>query len=279
MLVVIDIGGTNTRVAVSEDGKIIKNKKKFPTPIKFEEGISSIITTVNELSGNNSIDGLAVGIPGTINRSTGKVINVANIHSWNNRDICNLLSQKLETNVFLANDAELAALGEASFGAGKNSRIVAYLTVSTGIGGALVVDKNLVPRAYNTEPGHMVVDVNSEAIDGSERKGTLEVLASGITFEKQFGVKPKNCENPEIWEQYAQILGEGIINVILLWSPEILVIGGGLSKKGDLFFNPLKKFVSENLNLFPSPLIVPAELGDDAGIYGGLALLKEKRKT
>jgi glucokinase len=274
MFIVIDVGGTSTRVASSKDGKTILKKERFSTPQDFEEGVSSITKAVKNLVGQKQIQGVAIGVPGTIDHRNGRTIRVPNIRSWDGIDVSYIFQSKLGVPVRVVNDAELAALGEAVFGAGKQHSIVAYITVSTGVGGALVADKRLVPSAYNREPGQITVDPKGERSPRSGHIGTLEMHASGTAFRERFGLEPKDCDDPKIWRGYAAFLGEGIINVLLLWSPEILIIGGGLSRAGDLLFDPLRKFIDKNLMMFPPPPIVPAELGDDAGLYGGLVLLK-----
>lgn len=278
MFIVVDVGGTNTRVAASKDGETIADKKRFSTLKAFEEGISQISDTIKSLAGKDTVEGVAVGIPGTIDHRTGKTIIVPNIPTWNDQNVGEVLESSLHIPVTCANDAELAALGEAVFGAGKDHRVAGYLTVSTGIGGSLVIDKKLVPRSHNTEPGGMIIDMNSEMIDSLGRKGTFETLASGLAFTKRFGLRADECTDPEIWRMHIQVLGQGVVNVILMWSPEILVIGGGLTQGGDFLFKPLRKFVKDNLRLFPPPPIVPAELGDDVGLFGGLALLSASAK-
>jgi predicted NBD/HSP70 family sugar kinase len=276
MYATVDVGGTNTRVAVSNDGKTIANKKRFPTPDSFEDGVSKIANSIDELTKEKVLKGAAIGVAGVVNRAAGKTLVTPNLKSWDDRNIVETFQSRLNVPISFANDAELAALGEAVFGSGKDHRIVGFLTVSTGIGGALVVDKKLVARAYNSEPGHMMVELNGKLHPGSGQKGDWELYASGKAFEARFGMKPEDCLDPGIWEVHARALGQGVMNVILLWSPEILVIGGGLSRKGKLFFNPLLKFINENLKMFPPPPIVPACLEDDAGLYGGLVLLKTK---
>lgn len=271
MYIVIDVGGTHTRIAVFKDGKTIKKKTRYSTPKGYKDGIETIIKTVKKLSGDLKIESIAIGIPGTIDRKSNTTLVLPHLNSWNDQNVSEDLKEKLKTRVRLANDAEFAALGEAVFGSGKNNRIVGYLTVSTGIGGALVIDKKLVPRAYTSEPGHMMRFFYKSG------KGDWEGQGSGLAFEKRYGVAPEDTDDPKLWSQHARILGQGVVSVILLWSPDILVIGGGLSLKGDLLFQPLNQYIKENITVFPPPPVVPAKLGDDAGLYGGLALLTNEK--
>lgn len=277
MYIVVDVGGTSTRIASFLDGETIQKKERYTTPQSYRGGIKKIIGTIQQLSKNHSLSGVAIGIPGTIDRKKNKTLILPHLTSWNDRDVCRELQKFHQVPITLANDAELAALGEAVVGSGKKYRIVAYLTVSTGIGGALVINKKLIPRAYTSEPGHMMRIIRNTQVTHS---GTdkWEASGSGLAFEKRYGVPPEENDDPKVWAEHAQILGPGILAVILLWSPEVLVIGGGLSMKGDLLFKPLREYIQNNLSVFPSPPIFPAKLGDDAGLFGGLALLKGFKK-
>jgi glucokinase len=278
MYIVVDIGGTNTRVAFSRNGKTILKKKRFSTPRSYKKGIGKIVEIIKQLTAQKKLDGITIGIPGTLDRNINKTITLPHLPDWNNRNICQRLTSELTTKTTMANDAELAALGEAVFGAGRKYRIVGYLTISTGIGGSLVIDKILVPRAYTSEPGHMMMSLKGiYHNEGSRSAKDWEARGSGKAFEKRFGISPEECDDPKLWYQQAQILGQGVVSVILIWSPEILVIGGGLSRKGDLLFDPLRQFIKKHLTVFPPPPIIPAKLGDDAGLYGGLALIKSKK--
>ncbi len=272
MQIVVDIGGTTTRVAASKDGKKLTSKDRFPTPQSFEEGISRIIETSKHLAGSSPVSSVSLGVPGTINHGTGQVYFVPHILSWNGQYPGKALEEALGVPVKLANDAELAALGEAALGAGKDYRIVACLTLGTGIGGALVVDKKLYPRLYNSEPGHMPTWGNTLDAPGRD----WEDVASGPGFEERFNIKPQDCRDPGTWALFAQSVGVGLINVIQMWSPEVVVIGGGLSLNGEIFLAPLREFVAKNLRVFPPPPIVAAALGDDAGLYGGLVINRSR---
>lgn len=274
--IVVDVGGTHTRVASSQDGKTIVRKERFPTPSGFAEGIEQITKVIKALSVEDAIDGVVVGIPGTIDHQADKTVIVSNIPSWNRKAVGKTLESFLNIPVSIANDAELAALGEAVFGAGRTYRLVGYLTVSTGVGGALVIDKKLVPRAYNSEPGHLTVDSSSQLVDSLGNKGTFEAIASGVAFQKRFGIAANACTDPRIWKEHAFSVGKGMLNVILLWSPDVLVVGGGLSLAGDLLFSPLRRFINHTLKIVPPPPIVPSELRDEAGLLGGLAFMGSK---
>lgn len=274
MEVVIDVGGTTTRVASSSDGTTFSQKERFASEKVFEKGVSSIKEAIKRVCDGQPPCQIVIGVPGVIDPKTSVPIVVPHLPSWNNSDVRKALSQEFDCEVLVVNDTELGALGEAVFGSGKQLRIVGYLAVGTGIGGAFVIDGKLLPHAYGYEPGHMIVDLEGKIHPGTGQRGDWELYASGSTFEEMYGVDPKRCLDPKVWERFAERFAPGLINTILLWSPEIMVIGGGMAKAGELLFTPLRRFVSEQLKMFPPPPIVPAKLGDDAGLYGGLVLLQ-----
>ena len=275
MYIVVDVGGTNTRVASFENDKEIKEKIRFKTPKAFDKGVDEIVKSINKLSGAKSAKGIVLGVPGSVNRVKKEVNRFANLPNWPGTDIVNILENKLKTKIYLENDAELAALGEACFGSGRKHNVVAYLTISTGIGGALVVEKKLIPSLINSEPGHMYISFQKDQDVLPDPNSDWEKYGAGPAFERRFKIKPEDCDDPTIWEKHAAIIGRGLINIIRLWSPEIIVIGGGISMKGDLFFKPLSYYVKSHFLAYIPPPVVPSELGDDAGLYGGLALLSE----
>jgi glucokinase len=160
-------------------------------------------------------------------------------------------------------------LGEATYGAGKNFNIVAYLTVSTGVGGARIVNQKLDEKSIGFEPGKQIIDVKESK--------TLENLISGRGLEERFNMKAKDISNPVIWQELANFLGVGLNNIIVEWSPEVVVLGGSM-----ILGNPsisLEKAEEKLKEIFSTfsktPPVKKAELGDFGGLWGALALLKQ----
>ena len=112
--------------------------------------------------------------------------------------------------------------------------------------------------------------MNETRIWSCGQKGCFEAYASGTAFQKMFGTKAENCEDPIIWQKYAKFIAVGIANLLVFWSPEVLVIGGGVSNKFDKFIQPLKLELTTLLPIFQVPEIRKAKL-DEPGLYGGLA--------
>lgn len=143
---------------------------------------------------------------------------------------------------------------------------MAFLTISTGIGGGRVIDGKIDEAAWGFEPGHQLL---------TEEK-TLEDLASGTAFEKRCGMHPKDCTDQKLWDEEAVFLGQGLVNTILHWSPHIVVLGGGMTKSWELFYERMMAYIQAHLRVMPVPPVMQGTLGDQMGLYGGMALLRQK---
>jgi predicted NBD/HSP70 family sugar kinase len=255
--ILFDIGGTKMRVAYSTNGESFEEPKVVPTPESYEAGKQTFFNLVEECSKGREI-GAIVG---------GMSRNVANIpFEQFKKDLAERFGAKL----FLENDAALVGLGEAVFGAGKNFEIVAYLTVSTGVGGARIVNGQIDEHAIGFEPGKQILDI--------ENGKTLEDLISGRALEANFGKKPKEIEDPEVWDDLAHKLAVGLNNIIVEWSPNVVVLGGSMIT-GDpaISVGKSEQYLKDILKIFPDvPVIKKAELLDLGGLWGGLAYLKNK---
>lgn len=270
MIICIDIGGGTTRIGFSSDGKSFENIAKFPTFENFSEQIQKIVEEIKK--GSLEVESISFAVAGSVDRTEGKIIKWGQKHSWWGQSIFEPLRAAFPDAVLkLENDADIGALGEAVFGSGKNNSSVGYLTLSSGIGGCLIVDKKIVPYTFGIEPAHQIVNFKETEAWSCEQKGCYEAYASGTAFRKIFGVKAEDCNEPKIWEEYAKLVAVGLANLIVLWSPEVMIIGGGVSNKFDVFIEPLKKELERLLPIFEVPEIKKAEL-DEPGLYGGLAL-------
>lgn len=274
MFIAIDIGGTYTRIACSKNLKFVEKIEKFQTLKDFNLGIEKISESIEKIAHNKKIQAIVVGLPGIIDQKKQKLIKSPNLKSWVNKPIASLLSKKFNCRVFIENDTDLGGLGEATFGAGKKYQIIAYLAIGTGLGGVRIVNKHIDISAQGFEPGHQIININGKQWALCGQKGCLESYVSGKAFYKNYKIKPENCKNFKIWRDFSQKLAQGVINIITLWSPTIVIIGGGLSKKSYLFLKSLEQAVAKNLLVFKSPPIIKGILGNKAGIYGGFYYLK-----
>ncbi len=274
--ILFDIGGTKTRVAVSEDLKTFSDPIKFDTPKKFEDGIKEIVAAVKKLT-NAPIRAMAGGIRGQLNDEKTAMIFDRTLDNWIDQPLTETLAKKLHTVVYLENDAALAGVGEATFGAGKGLDIVVYHTVSTGVGGAKIEHGKIDDFRNGFEPGHQILDID-HTILGEDVEPTLENLVSGTALESRMGVKPYEIPQADaIWDQLAYYLAHGLRNSILYWSPDVIVLGGSMII-GDprILLDDIIKHTNEVVGTVADvPLIRDAALGDSAGLYGAMAIIAQ----
>lgn len=212
--VLFDIGGTNTRVTASEDLKSFKKPIKFRTPISFKEGVEKILAAAKELE-VGQVRQAAGAVRGLLNEDRSAIAHDDVLAKWVEEPLSDTLAKKLKTKVTLENDAALAGLGEAHFGAGKDSHIMVYHTISTGVGGAKIEDGRIDSYHLGFEPGKQVLDID-RTILGDDIVPTLENLVSGTAVEERTGENPKDIpQGDAIWDQLAFYLAHGLRNTIL----------------------------------------------------------------
>lgn len=275
--ILFDIGGTKTRVAVSQDLKTISDAIKFDTPNGFFEGIAAIHEAIESLT-PDPVEAMAGGIRGPLNQDKTTIISEKILTDWVERPIVEALGKPWKSNVYLENDTAIVALGEAHFGAGKGHEIVAYHTVSTGVGGARIVDGEVDAASIGFEPGHQILDYDRTILD-EDIPHTLENLVSGSALEKRRGVKAYDVpQDDPVWPELAGYLARGLKNSIVYWSPDVVVLGGSMIV-GDprIMLADIQKETKKVLgNLVPCPKIVDAVLKDEGGLYGAMALIEQK---
>ena len=271
MYLVFDIGGTNTRIGVSEDGKTL-NSKIIPTEKDFQVGIRAIKKIADELSGSQKIDAIAGGIAGPLDKDKTMLVKSPHVSGWVNKPLKLELEKIFNCSVSLENDTALVGLGEATAGAGVGKSIVVYITVSTGVGGVRIVDGKIDRNSLGFEPGHQVILPNGSPCNCGGI-GHLETLVAGFYLERTYKQKPQDIKDPQVWNEVARYLGLGLCNSIVHWSPDIVVLGGAVMKSVDL--EKVKSSLKEYLTIFPiPPKIVLGTLGDEGGLYGALKLLE-----
>ncbi|OGG86014.1 hypothetical protein A2392_00915 [Candidatus Kaiserbacteria bacterium RIFOXYB1_FULL_46_14] len=269
-----DIGGTNTRVTVSEDLKTFQKPIRFRTPISYKEGVEKIVAAADEL-GATSIRQAAGAVRGLLSEDRGSIAHDDVLVKWIEEPLADTLAKKLNTKVTLENDAALAGLGEAHFGAGQGSHIMVYHTISTGVGGAKIEDGKIDSYHLGFEPGKQVLDID-RTILGDEILPTLENLVSGTAVEERLGEPPKNIpQGDALWDQLAFYLAHGLRNTILYWSPDLIVLGGAMITGDPVIpIENIRKHVASVLgDDMPPPRIERGTLKDDAGLYGAMTLL------
>jgi glucokinase len=175
--------------------------------------------------------------------------------------------KELWHDVYLENDAVMVGLGEAVYGAGKDNKIVAYVTLSTGVGGCRIVDGKPDPTVYSFEPGNMIVG----GLDGKPEY--LENIISGSAIEEKYGVGSSELTDQKAWEDIAEQTSIGLNNIAVMWSPNVIVLGGSVPQKLD--FSRVNDHLRVHCRIYPEvPKVIKEDLGDEGGLYGALAYLR-----
>jgi glucokinase len=304
--IVSDVGGTQIRVAAYavETMKLVR-QNKIPTQAKGQLPVDRLIQLISEVKEGYSVRAIAVAAPGFLDPDLGVVYEAPNIPGWDNYPLQEILEEKFNIPVFLGNDANLAALAEWKFGAGIGHSNLLYMTISTGIGSGAIINNNLLLgcKGLASEFGHVTV-LPEGPLCGCGKRGHIEAISSGTGIlnyvneqinqgaqsslsklnqitGKDISQAAKNGDQLalEAYNRAGHFLGIALANFLHMLNPSIVIFGGGVSTSGDLLFNPMRKSLQESI-ISPAYLdglkITTAQLGDDVGLKGALALLITK---
>lgn len=278
MYILFDIGGTNMRIAVTRDGESFGDPIVIATPKTFEEGMELFAHHARVLSHGEKVKGVVGGIAGTLTRDKGTLIASPNLPGWIGNPLRGKLHDILGAAVHIENDSAMVGLGEAIYGAGRGFDIVAYLTISTGVGGARIINGMIDESSNGFEPGHQIIDPDNSLCPECEGND-LESYVSGTAITKRYGVKPHEITDPEVWDTLAKFLAYGLNNTIAYWSPHVIVLGGSMMKTIGIPIEGVKKHLREIFRIMPDVTrIEKATLGDLGGLWGAIAYIKNLEK-
>jgi len=277
MYLLFDIGGTKMRLAQSEDGVSLQEVKLYDTPLDFKDALKILSNFAHV-----KYDLVAGCLPGVFNQERSALLKSPNLPGWVGYSIKKEFQEIFKSEVILENDAALAGLGEAFYGAGKGRKIVAYITLSTGFGGARIVDGKVDVNNFGFEPGNQIVDLDASLFPQSVEFnpdnlafGSIESYISGAALEFRYKKPSWEIKESEIWSKVEKILAVGINNILVFWSPEVVVLGGGIVLDNAISIENVENELRKTVKIFPSlPELKKAELGDKSAIYGGLVLIK-----
>lgn len=273
------------RLAVSPDGETFGEPKIVETPKDFEEGVALFKKIYKELTSGSKVEKAVGGIAGPFNRSKEALINSPHLPGWNGKPLKQKLTEAVGVEVYLENDTAMAGLGEATKGAARDFEIVVYMTISTGVGGVRIVDKKIDANVFGFEPGHQTIDADgtiyprSIAFEGGGNFGHLDSYVGGAGIQRRLGKKPSEIKDEKILDEMARLLAFGLNNTIVHWSPDVVVLGGGMIQEEVISIGRVKFHLKNILKIFPElPEIKKAELGDLGGLHGALAYLRQLHK-
>ena len=266
MYVAIDVGGTKTLVCELDEAGAIVSSKKFKTPKKYDDFLVELQKNVADIATKDP-QKACIALPGKIDREHGVGTSFGNL-DWEHVPAQVDIERLLHCPVLVENDANLAGLGEAQFVDDSNKKIL-YITVSTGIGSAYIVNGKLDPGTLDAEVGHILVEHN-----GHLRR--WEHFASGSAIVDTFGKRASEIDDPQTWYKIAHNLANGMLTTIAMYTPDIIIIGGGvgthLDKFNDTLIELLKIYENPMLTI---PPIVKAQHPEEAVIYGCYQLIRQ----
>ena len=272
MFILFDVGGTKIRVGIARDNGGIADSVIVPTPAGYDEGLIAIRDAARSLGAEKNITAVVGGIAGAFDRDHETLVGAINIKQWEQKPVKRDLQELFKAPVVLENDAALAGLGEAVAGAGKDYDIVAYITVSTGMGGARITKKTIDAHVFGFEPGFQIIDADGSSC-GTCRHRHLGVHISGRGIETHYGRKGEEINDPVVWEDVTRQLSVGLLNTIYHWSPEILILGGSVMQRISL--DRLREAMKERVRVYPElPVIERAALGELGGLEGALHIAR-----
>ncbi|MBC7319587.1 ROK family protein [bacterium] len=302
----IDIGGTKIAIGRADINGNLEDSVRFPTNVSrgYKVIVREIIEKTAKLINGHSIKAIGIGCGGPLDSKRGRILSPPNLPGWDNVPLVEDIRSVFNVPVYLENDANAAALGEFHFGAGKEVSNMVYMTLSTGIGGGIILNNRLIHgvRDSGGEVGHQTILPDGPLCNCGNR-GCLEALSSGTGIAKIFREKLASgrksivtewVKDPEeisakviadaakmgdplaieVWDSAIYYLGIGIANIVTIVSPEMVVLGGSLIKYGETLFVRIREIVKERARLVPTEeiKIVPARLGDDVGVLGAVAV-------
>jgi glucokinase len=308
--IAVDVGGTQLRAASyaydslkPSQVKRIRTQSPNETPL---ERLKSVIASV--WPQDQSVDAIGVAAPGPLDSNEGIVMAAPNIPGWVDMPLKKHLEERFQIPVVVGNDANLAAVGEWKFGAGRGHHNLIYLTVSTGIGGGVIIADRLLlgNRGLAAELGHVTVE-HDGPLCGCGQRGHLEALASGTaiarwveeelqrgsvsTLVKERPVTAKAVSNAAhagdklaiaALERAGRYIGQALADFLHIFNPTAVILGGGVVQSGSLLLEPLNEALRKHVmtqHYLDHLTIATAELGDDAGLMGALALAREMKNT
>lgn len=275
-----DLGGTRMRTAlVSLDGRV-EHKQVIPSSGNDPNALTHALHSRLQNSPYDT-EGAVLGVPGMVDYHKAEVTRLPNLAAWENSINSAHLSDALGLETLLANDADLGALGEFRFGAGRGSQDMIYVVAGTGVGSGVVLNGRLLKARFSLgEIGHTIIDRATGR--------TVEQLASGSALRRSMQLdvselsdRAADPEAVKIFNRLCDDLAIGVYNLVHCFSPEIVVVGGGMTTAGEPLLQPIRDLLAKSgpYALASRVRVVKAETGDDVGLLGAAAYWSETHPT
>jgi glucokinase len=289
LVLTVDLGGTQMRATlVDADGTVVTRRARA-TP-RGDSCPDALLTLAGDLVADPAVAAAVIGVPGRIDHHRGALLHAPNLpDSWLHSLREDHLADRLGIAISLANDADLATIGEARFGAGRGHDDLVYVTISTGVGAGVMIGGRLLKgRRSLAELGHTTIDLHAA---GQGRPASVEDRASGTALGRASAerglpsdgaelaalVRQGHAAAREVWDDVVGVVA--VVNAVHLFSPEVVVLGGGMGRDPSVL-EPVRAAVEREGPSDPDlpTLVRTAELGDDAGLVGGAGWAEATRR-
>lgn len=316
-IIAIDLGATNIKIAlVNSKGEISRKRIISTGGLKDKSAVISVVAdSVQQIIASTRIPkrsflGVGVGVPGLADVKKGLIHYLVNIKGWRGVPLKGILEKRLRLPVFVDNDVNVMTLGEAVYGAGKGYNNFICMTLGTGVGGGIVIDGLLYRGSTLSagEIGHMPIEIDGPSCDCGG-KGCLERYVGNKDIVRRTLLKLKEKKSPiidklicsnksrltpeilsqaasmgdktaiEIWKETGYYIGIAMAGIVNLLNPELIIIGGGVACAGNLLFTQIRKTIRMRAMELPAHKVkvVPAALGENAGLIGAFVLVERSR--
>lgn len=292
MFIGVDLGGTNVRVAkIDETGNVLQVVKDATEMNKgTEHVIQKIITLIESIDNYKECKGIGMGVPGPVDTKEGKMVLATNLPGFEGYPIAGRIEEHFGIPTYLDNDVNVAGMGEAVLGAGKGCDIVYYVTISTGIGGALIVNKKVIAgkNGHAGEVANIIIDRNRDKVNYLN-VGAVENEASGTAITRKgkalFGdaainhagdvfdlARKGNAQALELCDEVAYDLAVMFSTIAHVVDPEVFVIGGGVMKGKDVFFDKMEAYFRTMIHKGMQTVVFKEAQLEEPGIVGAAML-------
>lgn len=292
-LLALDVGGTAIKSALINHGEILKcdeclSEAKLGGP----QLIKNIMKTIDSY---HDYDVISISSTGQVDSEKGYIIYAnENVPNYTGTKLCNIIEEKYKKPVFLENDVNAAALGEGFYGAGKGEKDFICLTYGTGVGGAIVINRKIYKGFHGVagEMGHMVTHINGLPCNCGHKgcyeqyASTTALLGKVMAYDNNINdgylifseLEKGNNRIKSIVDNWIDEIIYGLINLVHIFNPSCIILGGGIMKQNYIIDSINEKIQDKIMDSFKGIKIVPAQLGNNAGVFGMAAIAEEKMK-
>ncbi|MBI2543322.1 MAG: ROK family protein [Candidatus Aenigmarchaeota archaeon] len=271
----LDFGATKTIAASADENGNIIEKIRENTPQKLDEGMELFKRMIREVSGGEKITAIGCATGGPLDWKTG-IINFLHMPEWRDVPLKDIMEKEFDCPFYVDNDCNVAALGEIEFGEGLNYNDFIYITISTGFGAGIIKDQKIFRSSSGEHPelGHQTVHTKklSDVICRCGATNCLESLISGYAIERHYGKHAEQLTDGE-WNEIGTLLGEGLRNIIVMHTPEVIFLGGGVALGGgEKLLRTVTEVIKKQVKIVKLPEVKLTPLGYEAPLKGAVAL-------